>query len=199
MSRRCAYLSIIPDSTIRKKPSSFRDSTFSAACDLFGQVGLLGKFLHAAALEKLAVQRAIHVAGVQTARADWRVSDFVADASSSVFVMATCIAGVAKACDVIDIVLAFGAGGGLAAGNSPLRRPSAHQAWRRNIARRSRHRRLRRRVCATIAAGVASSISVLVTMPTARPSRPLRQAGDGFDPRIIERILRCGQRRRPSR
>ena len=46
----------------------------------------------------------------------------------------------------------------------------------------------RRRTCATIAAGVASSISVLVTMPTAIPMPALDQAADGLDPGIVERV-----------
>ena len=55
---------------------------------LFGQIGLVGKLLDAAALEEFAVQRAIHISRANRP-SNWRVSDLAFNASSSVFVVAT--------------------------------------------------------------------------------------------------------------
>ena len=67
MSSTWVYLSIRPDSTIRKKPFGLARQHVERGAHLVGQVGLVGKFLHRAALEELAVEHAVHVAGVEQA------------------------------------------------------------------------------------------------------------------------------------
>src|SRR5947208_8697990 len=72
MSRRCVYLSIIPDSTIRKNPDSFLESTASAALTCSVKSGCSGNFPHRSPFEELAIEHAVHVAerkqAEQTAR-----------------------------------------------------------------------------------------------------------------------------------
>ena len=97
-------MSIMPDSTIRKNPCGLRDSTVSAAADLLGEIGLIGKSLDGAALEELAVERAVHVAGVEQAEQLGRGCGFGGRVFNSAVVASADIAGLAKLRDEIDLV-----------------------------------------------------------------------------------------------
>ncbi len=196
MSSRWVYLSIMPDSTIRKKPGVVPRQHRRArpqTCSV--KSGCSGNFFTVAAFEELAVERAVHVAereqpsslssSERLARDGHLGRRWSRPRSQPRGTCATKSASSARCRPPSS------------AGSAPCRRPSARRAWRQRAARRSRSYAARRRVCATIAAGVASSISVLVTMPTAMPSRRLHEAGDGLDPRIVERSLACGRHRPP--
>src|SRR5438128_7295227 len=61
MSRRWVYLSIMPDSTIRKKPASFLASTFNAALTCSVKSGCSGNLRTVPPLRILR-SRAVHVA-----------------------------------------------------------------------------------------------------------------------------------------
>ena len=155
---------------------------------LFGQVGLVGKLLDAAALEKLAVQRAIHVAGgeqpEQLARVRFRRRRIELGLRHRHL-----ITGVAKAGDVVDIVLAFGAGRGL---RQEIRSSAAHQDVGPGgeillddlvIGGAAAGMRDHRRRRGILDFGIGDDAD-----RHAEP--PLRQAGDGFDLGIVERA--CG-------
>ena len=55
-------MSIMPDSTIRKKPASLLRQHVQRRADLLGQIRLVGKLPDGSAFEEFAVERAVHVA-----------------------------------------------------------------------------------------------------------------------------------------
>ena len=105
------------------------DSTSSAALHLLGQIGLVRKLLDGAALEELAVERAVHVAEREQAeqlRGRWIVGErrhLGAGRRHG-------IAGVAELADEVGFVLALARLAPTSAGSSPRPPPMMHVGLR---------------------------------------------------------------------